>query len=171
MEEMKSLSGTAPQLYRPRSPLAPYIDYFGYWRRESGEPHQSRALPRGAATIIVDVGGRQRVDFYAADGRTRLDVPPAFIAGAGTASYVTQIDAAQSVLTIHFRPAGALPSPGFRWASWRIPASVLQTSGDIEERRCTSGWSRPAQQRSGLHWWSHSCCPACEVTTSNLISM
>jgi AraC-like DNA-binding protein len=121
MEEMKSLSGAAPQLYRPRSPLAPYIDYFGYWRRESGEPHQSRALPRGAATIIVDVGGRQRVDFYAADGRTRLDVPPAFIAGAGTASYVTQIDATQSVLTIHFRPAGALPFTG-------IPLGELENS-------------------------------------------
>jgi AraC-like DNA-binding protein len=121
MEEMKALSGAAPHLFRPRQPLARYIDYFGYWQRDSGEPHKSRALPRGAATIIVDVGGRQRVDFYAADGRTRLDVSPAFIAGAGTASYVTQIDATQSVLTIHFRPAGALPFTG-------IPLGELENS-------------------------------------------
>ena len=31
-------------------------------------------------------------------------MPPAFIAGAGTASYATRIEAAQTVLMIHFRP-------------------------------------------------------------------
>jgi AraC-like DNA-binding protein len=72
----------------------------------------SRALPRGAATVIIDVSGRDRVHFYAADGRTRLHVPSAFVAGAGTASYVTRIDATQAVVTIHFRPAGALPFLG-----------------------------------------------------------
>jgi AraC-like DNA-binding protein len=121
MGEVKAVTGAVPQLYRPRHALADYIDYFGYWRRDSGEPHQSRALPRGAATVIIDVGGRQRVDFFAADGRTRLDVPPAFIAGAGTRSYVTQIDAAQAVLTIHFRPAGALPFTG-------VPLGELENS-------------------------------------------
>ena len=105
---VKRSLGAHPHLYRPRPPLADYIDYFGYWERDAGNPHQSRALPREAATIIIDVGGRQRVDFYAADGHTRLNVPPAFIAGAGTASYVTRIEAAQTVLTIHFRPAGGM---------------------------------------------------------------
>ena len=57
----------------------------------------------------------------AADGRTRLDVPPAFIAGAGTASYVTHIEAAQAVTTIHFQPAGALPFLG-------IPMGELENS-------------------------------------------
>lgn len=52
------------------------------------------------------VGGRPHVDLYATDGRTRLNVPPAFVAGAGTASYVTHVDAGQTVMTIHFRPAG-----------------------------------------------------------------
>ena len=94
MVEMKASSGADPQLYRPRPPLADCIEYFGYWQRDSGDAHQSRALPRGAATIIVDVAGRQRVDFYASDGSSRLDVPPAFIAGAGTASYVTHMTAA-----------------------------------------------------------------------------
>jgi AraC-like DNA-binding protein len=121
MVEMKASSGADPQLYRPRPPLVDCIEYFGYWQRDSGDAHQSRALPRGAATIIVDVGGRLRVDFYASDGSTRLDVPPAFIAGAGTASYVTHIDAAQAVITIHFRPAGALPFIG-------IPFGELENS-------------------------------------------
>ncbi len=105
-------SGAGPQLYPPLPPLAEYIDYFGYWGRDFGDPHQSRALPRGAATIIIDVGGRQRIDFYAFDASTRLNVPPAFIAGAGTASYITRIDATQAVVTIHFRPGGALPFLG-----------------------------------------------------------
>ncbi|BBZ13620.1 helix-turn-helix transcriptional regulator [Mycobacterium branderi] len=110
-----------PQLHRPRPPLADYIDYFGYWARETGDPHRSRALPRGAATVVVDVGGRSCVDFYAADGHTRLGVPPAFIAGAGIDSYVTRIDAAQTVMTIHFRPGGALPFTG-------IPLAELENS-------------------------------------------
>jgi AraC-like DNA-binding protein len=121
MVVMNAYSGAAPQLYRPRPSLAAYVAYFGYWQRDSGDPHQSRALPRGAATIIIDVGGRQQVDFYAADGRSRLDVPPAFIAGAGTASYVTRIDAGQAALTIHFRPAGALPFAG-------IPLGEIENS-------------------------------------------
>ena len=96
VDVVKRSPGADPHVYRPRPPLADYIDYFGYCERDAGNPHQSRALPRGAATIIIDVGGRQRVDFYAADGHTRLNVPPAFIAGAGTASYVTRIEAAQT---------------------------------------------------------------------------
>jgi AraC-like DNA-binding protein len=74
----------------------------------AGEPHRSRALPRGAATIIIDVSGREHVDFFTGDGCARLDVPSAFIAGAGTASYITGIDAAQTVMTVHFKPAGAV---------------------------------------------------------------
>src|SRR3954454_15119553 len=113
--------GTDPQLYRPRPELAGLVEYFGYWQRETGEPHRSRAVPRGAATVIIDVSGRQRVDFSAADGHTRLKVPPAFIAGAGTASYVTSIDASQAVVTIHFRPAGALRFLG-------VPLAELENS-------------------------------------------
>lgn len=109
---MNASPGAGPQLYRPRPDLANHIEFFGYWERESGDPHRSRALPRGAATVIIDVSGRHRVDFFAGDGRTRLDVPPAFIAGAGTESYITSIDAAQAVMTIHFRPGGALPFLG-----------------------------------------------------------
>ncbi len=111
MDRVNASPGAGPQLYRPRRALANHIEFFGYWQH-AGSPHRSRALPRGAATVIIDVSGRPRVDFYAAGGRTRLHVPPAFIAGAGTASYVTRIDAAQAVLTIHFRPAGALPFVG-----------------------------------------------------------
>jgi AraC-like DNA-binding protein len=99
---------TGPRLYRPSPALADFIDYYGYWDRAAGAPHRSRALPRGAATVVIDVSGRSDVDFYAGDGRTRLDVPPAFIAGAGTASYITGIDAAQTVMTVHFKPAGAV---------------------------------------------------------------
>lgn len=98
---------TGPRLYRPCAALADYVDYYGYWERAAGEPHRSRALPRGAATVVIDVSGRQHVDFFAGDGRTRLAVPPAFVAGAGTASYVTGIDAKQTVMTVHFRTAGA----------------------------------------------------------------
>jgi len=101
-----------PQLFRPRPPLSESIAYFGYWDRRSGGPHRSRALPRGAATIVIDIGDRPEVDFFGADARTRVRVPPAFFIGAGTASYVTHIDTAQTVITVHFRPGGALPFLG-----------------------------------------------------------
>jgi len=97
----------APRLHRPRPPLGAYIDYIGYWTRGGAEPHQSRALPRGAATAIIDVGDSEHVDFFAADARTRVAVAPAFIAGAGDTSYVTWIAPGQTVMTVHFRPAGA----------------------------------------------------------------
>lgn len=103
-----------PVLLRPSPPLAAHVQFFGYWRNTQTSAHRSRALPRGAATVIIDLDGRERVDFYDADATTRLDVGAAFVAGAGVASYVTQIDPSQTVLTIHFRPGGAaafLPAP------------------------------------------------------------
>lgn len=103
-----------PVLLRPGAALATHIQFFGYWQNAQASTHRSRALPRGAATVIIDLDAREQVDFYAADAATRLDVGAAFIAGAGVTSYVTRIDPAQTVLTIHFRPGGAaafLPAP------------------------------------------------------------
>ena len=67
----------APRIYRPVSALADYTEIIGHWHAHVG--YRSRALPRGAITLIIDVGRRQQLDFYAADGRTRLSVPPAFL--------------------------------------------------------------------------------------------
>jgi AraC-like DNA-binding protein len=97
------------RLYRPKAPLAQHIQYFGYWEGDSAAGvHTSRALPRGAVTAIIDVDGRTDLGFYAADGRTPLAVPPAFATGAGVASYVIRIVPTHTIMTIHFRPAGAL---------------------------------------------------------------
>ena len=60
----------APRVYRPVSKLADYTEIIGHWHAHVG--YRSRALPRGAITLIIDVGRRQQLDFYAADGRTRL---------------------------------------------------------------------------------------------------
>lgn len=104
---------SGPRLYRPRPPLAGHIEYFGYWERGSTvDVHTSRALPRGAATVIIEVGDGDEPGFYAADGATRLPVPPAFLVGPGVASYVTRVQATQTVMTIHFRPGGAQPFVG-----------------------------------------------------------
>jgi AraC-like DNA-binding protein len=100
------------RLYRPASPLGDYIEYLGHWDSDGATPYKDRALPRGAATIVVDVGPRQHLSVYAADGDTRLAVPPAFVAGPHASSYVTDIVADSSVMAVHFRPAGASPFLG-----------------------------------------------------------
>ncbi|HEY9304875.1 MAG TPA: helix-turn-helix transcriptional regulator [Mycobacterium sp.] len=100
-----------PRLYRPVSPLADYVEFIGDWRSREAD-YWSRALPRGAVTVIFDVGQRQQLNFYAADGTTRLTVPPAFITGSHTASYVSNIPAGEPVMAVHFRPGGAFPFLG-----------------------------------------------------------
>lgn len=107
-----------PALYRPAPPLADYVEFFGHWRH-SGPDYRSRALPRGAVTIVFDVGQRQQLDFYTADGRTRLPVPPAVVTGPHRAAYVTDIAADEPAMAIHFRPGGAFPFLG-------IPLGDLQ---------------------------------------------
>ena len=97
-----------PHMYRPASPLADYVESIGDWRSREVD-YWSRALPRGAVTVIFDVGQRQQLHFYAADGKTRLSVAPAFITGSNTASYVSNITAGEPVMAVHFRPGGAFP--------------------------------------------------------------
>lgn len=127
------MEATGPRLYFPGPALSDFVDYYGYWERAAGEPHRSRALPRGAAIVVIDVSGRAHVDFFSGDGRTRLDVPSAFIAGAGTASYITGIDAAQTVMTVHFKPAGAL---GFLGAGMGALENACVGLAEV--------WGRPA---------------------------
>ena len=102
---------TGPTCIRPRSPLGDYVESIGDWRSPEVD-YWSRALPRGAVTVIFDVGQRQQLDFYAGDGKTRLSVPPAFITGSHTASYVSNIVAGEPVMAVHFRPGGAFPFLG-----------------------------------------------------------
>ena len=102
---------TGPTCIRPVSRLGDYVESIGDWRSREVD-YWSRALPRGAVTVIFDVGQRQQLDFYAADGTTKLSVPPAFITGSHTASYVSNIAAGEPVMAVHFRPGGALPFLG-----------------------------------------------------------
>jgi AraC-like DNA-binding protein len=102
---------TGPACIHPSSLLGDYVESIGDWRKPVVD-YWSRALPRGAVTVIFDVGQRQQLHFYAADGTTRLEVPPAFIIGSHTASYVSNIAAGEPVMAVHFRPGGALPFLG-----------------------------------------------------------
>jgi len=97
-------------MYRPSSALADYIEIIGHWHSPVG--YRSRALPRGAVTVIIDVGQRQQLDFYAADGHTKLPVPPAFVTGSHTASYVSEMPAGEPAMAVHFLPGGAFPFLG-----------------------------------------------------------
>jgi AraC-like DNA-binding protein len=102
---------SGPTCTRPGFPLGDYVESIGDWRSPEID-YWSRALPRGAVTIIFDVGQRQQLHFYAADSTTRLSVPPAFITGSHTASYVSNIAAGEPVMAVHFRPGGAFPFLG-----------------------------------------------------------
>ncbi len=101
----------APLLYRPGPPLSGYVEYFGYWR-SGADPVLDRALPRGAATVIVDLSDDSRLGLYAADGATRLDVGSAFLSGPHATSYVSDIAPGSTVLAVHFLPGGAYPFCG-----------------------------------------------------------
>ncbi|WP_445168467.1 helix-turn-helix domain-containing protein [Mycolicibacterium sp. Dal123E01] len=107
-----------PFLHHPGPPLAQHVGYIGYWQHRGAVPHRSTALPRGAVTLVIDLSGREQVEF-AAVGAAPQRVPSAIVTGAGTTSYVTRIDPGQTVMTVHFRPAGARAFVG-------IPLSELQ---------------------------------------------
>jgi AraC-like DNA-binding protein len=117
MSLQRDVMQDAPRIYRPASTLADYTEIIGHWHARVG--YRSRALPRGAVTLIIDVGQRQQLDFYAADGRTRLNVPSAFVTGSHTASYVSEMPAGEPAMAVHFRPGGAFPFLG-------VPLSDLE---------------------------------------------
>lgn len=94
-------------LFRPHAALARHVEFYGYWDGRAAGAHHSRALPRGAFTVVVDVSGHRGIELFAADAVTRVAAAPAVAIGAGTQSYVTCAPPRQTVLTVHFRPAGA----------------------------------------------------------------
>lgn len=106
-------------IYRPAAALNDYTEIIGHWH--ASVDYRSRALPRGAATLVIDVSQRQQLDFFAADGRNRLTVPSAFITGSHTGSYVSEMPAGQPAMAVHFRPGGAYPFLG-------IPLSELENA-------------------------------------------
>jgi AraC-like DNA-binding protein len=106
-------------IYRPASALSHYTEIIGHWH--ASVDYRSRALPRGAVTLVIDVSDRQQLDFYAADGCTRLTVPSAVITGSHTASYVSEMPADEPAMAVHFRPGGAYPFLG-------IPLSELENA-------------------------------------------
>ncbi len=69
-------------------------------------------------TVVLELSGRDKVPF-APVGSAPVQTPSAFVTGAGTTSYVTRVDPGQTVMTVHFRPAGARSFLG-------IPLSELQ---------------------------------------------
>ena len=125
------------RIYRPVSSLADYVEFIGDWRSREAD-YWSRALPRGAVTVIIDVGQRQQLNFYAADGTTRLSVPPAFITGSHSASYVSNIPADESVMAIHFRPGGAFPFLPIPLGDIENPASASTRFGGATGETCMS---------------------------------
>ncbi|OBK73861.1 hypothetical protein A5651_12780 [Mycobacterium sp. 1274761.0] len=96
-------------MFRPRPELRRHIAFFGYWEHAGSAVHRSRALPRGALTLLIDLSGSDDVEFFAADGLTRAANSPAFVVGAGRQSYVIGVAPRQTALTVHFQPAGAAP--------------------------------------------------------------
>jgi AraC-like DNA-binding protein len=97
-----------PRLHRPGRSLAAHIEYFGH-EDGSAAPVRDRALPRGAATVVFDLGERQQLDVYAADGRTPVPVPPAVVMGPHVTSYVCDVAPHSTTLAVHFLPGGAAP--------------------------------------------------------------
>jgi hypothetical protein len=89
-------------------------------------------------TVIIDVGQRQRLNFYAADGHTKLSVPPAFITGSHTASYVSDIPADEPVMAVHFRPGGAFPFFGMPLSDLEKGMWVSSRFGAATASNCTS---------------------------------
>jgi hypothetical protein len=89
-------------VYCPVSALADYTEIIGHWHAHAG--YRSRALPRGAITLIIDAGRRQQLDFHATDGSTKLSVPPAFLTGSHTVSYVSEMAADEPAMAVHFQP-------------------------------------------------------------------
>jgi AraC-like DNA-binding protein len=105
-----------PRLHHPGGLLSPFVEYFGHANGRAGGRHddacgqvRDRALPRGAATVVFDLGPRQQLDVYAADGRTPVPVPAAVVMGPHVSSYVCDIRADSHTMAVHFLPGGAAP--------------------------------------------------------------
>ncbi len=155
-----------PYLHRPGAPLCAHIDYIGYWRHDGDVPHRSTALPRGAVTVVLELSGRDEVPF-APVGSAPVQTPSAFVTGAGTTSYVTRVDPGQTVMTVHFRPAGARSFLGFPLGELQDRCiGIDDVWGHAGGGSCASGSSKHPQPQPDWACWSGSSWTACSFATT-----
>jgi AraC-like DNA-binding protein len=100
-----------PRRYRPRPPLAGFVDWLGGWEHDAPAGVRDRALSRGAVTLTIDLGP-QRFTMARGDDDRPLELPRGVICGPHATSYLLTIPPRSSVLTVHFGPGGAFPFLG-----------------------------------------------------------
>ena len=131
--------------YKPRPPLAKFVDCF--WLYDGQSPRQTqRILPTGTFELAINLR-QNKLSFYAAERPENCSrFSGAVVSGAHERSFLP--DAAEEIFIIgvHFKPGGAFPFLG-------LPASDLSdthvdletlwgpSAGRLRERLCEAGTS------------------------------
>lgn len=117
-------NGMELEVYVPSAPLAEYVQMLWYWEGYHPPHPRERILPGGMMEITINLSD---TPFRLDDGQIRLiDGPMA--AGAQSQPFVIDTIQPMSILSVWFKPGGAVPffdTPGCELHNRHVPLEML----------------------------------------------
>lgn len=104
------------EIYRPPKPLSDYVAMFWYWEDYTPPHAKERILPIGTMEITIDLS-EQPLTLYAKNQSQAFNSP--IVAGIRSEFFIVDTSRPTSILSVLFKPGGALQFFG-------VPAHELQ---------------------------------------------
>jgi len=121
---MKAVKQMPLETYAPSQPLAEYIEMFWYWEDYHPTHPRERILPGGMMEITISLSD---VPFQIDDGASHSIRGP-MAAGARSTPFIIDTSQPMSILSVWFKPGGALPFfgvPGHELHNLHLPLEIL----------------------------------------------
>ena len=115
----------ALETYIPQRPLSDFVQMLWYWEGYHPPHPKERILPGGMMEITINLSP---APFRICDARGKYDIGGPLVAGARSTFFVVETVQPMSILSVWFKPGGALPFfgvPGHELQNRHVPLEAL----------------------------------------------
>ena len=132
--------------YKPKPPLAKFVDNFWLYEGRGADPKTARILPTGTLELVINLR-QNELRFYDAESRNNCSrFSGAIVSGAYGRGLAPDNAEETFLVGVHFKPGGAFPFlgvPAGDLADTHVDLETLWGSlaGRLRERLCETGTS------------------------------
>jgi AraC-like DNA-binding protein len=138
-------------MYKPKPPLADFVDCFWVWDGYTAPKPRERILPTGTVDLVINLRETELRIYDADDAATSSPLHGIVVCGAQSVHRVIDTPPDISVMGIHFKPGGAsrfLGTPADKLTDINVPLDALWgRAGTILHERLLHARSHPERFR------------------------